>query len=425
MLSPNGIRVARELVRDLEKAAQMAWDLDMSLDALEADLSAERDGWAFSLVVDYSELHRYLHPYADRDRDDREKFYIGQLVLNYLFNVSDEKMLLLPVYAEEFLNRLETITSDMEALLKATYLTTRHKKLSKFVSNLKKATALSGINVDLFRKYALDILVEDNTRISLTTAVERYIELVKEGKIYFLEHIEGPCRSIEIDRNSKEFAEIFRQMVKRRREYEKYIPNSHDAEGALWVKKANNLTFKDRQAYVLVSSSPRIKPVFRSVELKLTRDDKPFVHTILRDLYYFLFRFYFCRTNPPTEKTLSNIDQTRRLFKEYIRKMEIVRGQAVEMSLSAVDKTSILPLYKKLTERIWEFERFMAKATQFRPSRSFYDRDTILKIRELAQDEQAFRAAVSYALNELKTSLKSIGEVSEKIMKAYKQIAEA
>jgi hypothetical protein len=391
--------------------------LSESLDWLKQDLFAIKDGWIFEYVIDYHELHRYLHPATDEFRDDREKFCLGQLVLNYLFNVSAKKLLLLPAYVEEFKARLGKIRFDFDALQRneTRALTSRQRELAKFIEKLSKGV-IPETGRDLLRIYALDVLIEGYVKTGLQRALDRFHELVMSGKICFVEQIRDFDPLFEIDEASSEFQAIWIEFVKCRPQLDRQQPNITDTSAAYWVKKANELNFNKKKAFVLLSSSPGVRKAFISVGLPLKVGETTCESTILRDLYYILFQYYFCRDNSSAEEIIKNINTAQDLFKEYIKRMEGLRSKAVDITISEIDQANILPLYRQVLDSIWVFETCMVEATKFEPAERLPDKEVLDKIAEIAQDHEILRKCVSYALDALKSSIQRIDDIYKEII---------
>lgn len=412
----SGNNAAREFMDKLVEVERTIFDLHQSLETLRQDVVAIDDGWNFNLVIDYHELHRFLHPCVDENRDDREKFYLGQLVLNYLFDVSKEKLLLLPTYVDEFKARIRKISSDLKALHSREYSTKRQRELAKFIEKLSEGKAIPDTAAELIRKYALDVLTTGSVEIGMRRAMDRYVDMVRKGKIYFAEQIKDFDPLFPIEDDSEEFKQIWAEMIKHRPQIEKFQPNVTDTKAAAWVKRANKLNFSKKQAFVLLSSSRGIKPAFRTVPLPLTKEGNIFQSTILRDIPYILFRYYFCVNERSAEEIIEQIYQTQELFREYIKRMEELHKKAVEITVKEIDQTSILPLYKQVLDRIWEFETLMTQKTDFRPVQPLSDQETLKEIIDIAQNEEVLRESIEYALNALEKSIETIDEIYREIV---------
>lgn len=409
-----------EFMKHLEETTRMAIDFHETLKLLESDVEAICDGWIFNFVIDYSEIFRFLHPSLDRNRFlNREKFYFSQLVLNYLFNVSKDRLILIPPYLKEFKLHLRAMSSDLEALMETKYETSRQKEVVSLVRSLENGelsdSEKHGVAAKLVHKYALDMLVREKVASDLEQAQNRFFDLVKKRKVCLVEQLGNIDSSFEINRNSGEFRETLIEITTFRPELGEGRSNIIDVEAALWVKKLNAKNFSTKQAFVLVSDSRRIKPVLQKVKASLTKRGYKYESTILRDLYYILFRYYFCDEKTPAKEVLENIRITRKLFKKYLRSIFEIQAKAMELTLEDLDKAKVIPIYEQVLARIWEFEKFMATRIDFKPASLLSDQETIAKIINVVRDENALRDAVQYALEVLKSSIRSLDDIIRQV----------
>ena len=354
----------RDFLEKLANTEKKALDFDRMIELVEMDLKAIEMKYKINYVIDYSEIHRYLHPVLDRlRRVDFEKYRIEQLVLHYLFEVSDERLLLLDEYYEEFKARLNVMIKDFRSIYTSEWKTRRSEEIQNLIQNLMEKADLDENKVSRnvrgrIEKFAFDLLVDKNAIDSIQKDAKKFEKLLRNGKLYFIYQRKDIQKKIHIEENSKEFRDTWLNMVRQRPDFDRYWNNRTDAIAALVVKQLTEQNVENGQLFVLISSSPRIEPAFLSVQVNWPPLKKKAKVPILRNLIYILLRYYYAKWS--FDKALEDIRQVRDLLREYLSLVADFSSHALDVPVSRIAE-----LEQKVSECLWRFEKAMIDEIDF------------------------------------------------------------
>jgi hypothetical protein len=143
--------------------------------------------------------------------------------------------------------------------------------------------------------------------------MSKFHDLVEKGKVIFLDRLSEIEKEFTIDESNEEYIGIFHTITRERPDHS--ISNLFDAKAIFSINRLNRLNNKKKKFFVLISSSRRMRRAFMGIKAELDFDTKIEKVSILRDLYYFLLRYYYADFGFPS--AIQEIEKTEQQIIEY------------------------------------------------------------------------------------------------------------
>jgi hypothetical protein len=363
-----------ELLEETYRIERRVLSFESMLKLLKFDLQATKQ-YSYSVIfaVDFAEVFRYLHPELDRNRHvDTNVFYTEQVALRYIFERIDDSLVLLPPYLEEFRRHLEFVRQEavrtyerVAGLSSEDEYIARLKRTNPAIRNMLDAIEKGMEAQDEVvresareaKRFFLDLLLETKRRDHLSSAMSKFKDLVEKKKIVFLDKLGEIEKEFTIDESNEEYIRIFDTITKERPDHR--ISNLFDAKAIFSINQLNRLNKKRKKFFVLISSSRRMRRAFTGIKAELDFDTKIERVSILRDLYYFLLRYYYEDFGFPS--ALQEIEKTEQQIIEYSDMVAQFRNYVYKKGRSAEAVTDdfverVTTVYNNIIKQIQSFE---------------------------------------------------------------------
>lgn len=400
-----------KFLAELAETRERVTEFYQMLELLGLDLHAEEDGYRIYFVIDYSELHRYLHPLTDRYRRiDPLKYQVDQLILHFLFEESSERLVFLPVYRREFRNRLETMKKDFAIIglqPSSSRRSRRERDLHYHIERLKRDGHTDGEIKRLMTKYALELLLEEQVSKSMEGDFVKFKTLLNSGRLSFLHQVDGIEKDISIDQRSSEYRAKLEEMKKLRSDPTKYWNNVTDATAALQVRKLNAANHKRKHLFLLLSSSPLIRQAFFDTKTVYSVGGQEVESTILRTLTYVLIKFFYRDWN--YDKAIKDIENVRSRLNEYLKIVKKISEETANTHRFYGE--SFQNIEKEVQESLWRFEEEMKSNMIFDIESSPDEYGLIKAIIKVVKDPAALKSAVDKAYSALGSCINELKKI--------------